>query len=166
MLATINVQTKGVRNQAILLEALTNLLLAKGFEVSNEDGHLTISADEQAVKDCMAINQRMETAPSKPESALAMAYKIVHGDREQTYGDAGKNFRTIAAYWNTHIKAAKSIDARLTEADVCGMMILLKQARLANSPMHRDSIVDIIGYAELHDMINIQHSDAEAKAVG
>jgi hypothetical protein len=95
-------------------------------------------------------------APSKPQSVLALAHQIVHGDREQTYGDAGKNFRTIAAYWNTHIQAAKSIEARLTEEDVCGMMVLLKQARLANSPGHRDSLVDIVGYTELNDIIQQQ----------
>jgi len=98
----------------------------------------------------------MATEPAKPQSILQAAHSIVHGDREQTYGDAGKNFRTIAAYWNTHILAAKSIEARLTEADVCGMMILLKQARLANNPNHTDSMVDIAGYTELNSLIQQQ----------
>lgn len=95
----------------------------------------------------------MEAAVSKPISILQESHQVIYGDRENTYGDPGKNLRTIAAYWTTHLKAAKSIEADLTEADVAGMMILLKQARLANSPNHRDSLVDIAGYAGLQDRI-------------
>lgn len=92
------------------------------------------------------------------KSALNVAHDIVHGDREQTYGDAGKNLRTIAAYWRTHILAAKSIDVPLTEDDVCGMMRLLKEARLATNPQHRDSLVDVAGYVELQDVVQMQRS--------
>lgn len=155
MLATIAVTTKGARNQAILIEGLIKLLEAKGFEVQRNDDRIHISGDGDNLIPT-ETNQMQEEAYSKPISALAEAHKIVHGDREQTYGDAGKNFRTIAAYWNTHLLAAKSIEARLTEEDVCGMMILLKQARLANSPGHRDSLVDIAGYTELNDIIQQQ----------
>lgn len=90
---------------------------------------------------------------TKPVSILEQANNIVHGDREQTYGDAGKNLRTIAAYWNTHIKAAKGIDVDLTPADVCSMMMSLKLARLANNPEHTDSLVDVAGYAELQFVV-------------
>lgn len=95
-----------------------------------------------------------QTTPATPmKSVLNVAHDIVHGDREQTYGDPGKNLRTIAAYWTTHLQAAKSIEVVLTEDDVCGMMILLKQARLASNPNHRDSLVDIAGYVELQDVV-------------
>jgi len=155
MLATIAVQTKGVRNQQLLIEGLIILLEAKGFEVQRADDKLHISGDGAELVP-VNLNMAMATEPAKPQSILQVAHSIVHGDREQTYGDAGKNFRTIAAYWNTHILAAKSIEARLTEADVCGMMILLKQARLANNPNHTDSMVDIAGYTELNSLIQQQ----------
>ncbi len=38
-------------------------------------------------------------------------------------------------------------DAVFEPRDVAMLMILLKIARLAETPNHRDSIVDIIGYA-------------------
>lgn len=94
------------------------------------------------------------------KSALNVAHDIVHGDRENTYGDAGKNLRTIAAYWTIHLKAAKSFEGVLTEEDVCGMMILLKQARLASNPNHRDSLVDIAGYTELNDIVQQQKANS------
>jgi len=36
---------------------------------------------------------------------------------------------------------------------VCQMMILLKVARLANDPRHRDSQIDLCGYAALMERI-------------
>lgn len=152
----IDVKGKKASGRTTLISALIKFLESKGAEV-NETAEHSISV---VMKDAEALhentNQMQAETDSTPQSVLKDAYQIVHGDREQTYGDAGKNFRTIAAYWNTHILAAKSIEARLTEEDVCGMMILLKQARLANSPGHRDSLVDIVGYTELNDIIQQQ----------
>lgn len=87
------------------------------------------------------------------QGILQTANNVIYGDREQTYGDPGKNLNVIADYWNTHLKAAKSIEAGLTGEDVCVMMILLKQARLANTPGHLDSLVDTAGYAALYERI-------------
>lgn len=78
---------------------------------------------------------------------LKKARDIVHGDREKTYGDPGKNLRLIAQYWSAHTGIT------ITETDVCIMMQLLKIARLRNDPEHVDSWIDIIGYAALKDRI-------------
>jgi hypothetical protein len=80
-------------------------------------------------------------------SVLKEANKIIYGDREKTYGKPSKNLDTIAQMWNAYISAreAKVLNAK----DVAAMMILLKTARLANDPSHRDSVVDICGYAAL-----------------
>jgi hypothetical protein len=84
-------------------------------------------------------------------TALEQAQVIIYGDREQAYGSPDKNLKVIAEYWTTHLNAAYGKNLRLTVDDVCGMMVLLKQARLANSPKHEDSLVDLIGYAALKD---------------
>lgn len=42
----------------------------------------------------------------------------------------------------------------ISSEDVAHMMILLKVARLANDPYHRDSLVDVCGYAALSERIN------------
>lgn len=79
---------------------------------------------------------------------LKTAHDIVHGDREKTYGDPGKNLRLIAQYWSTHTGIT------ITETDVCIMMMLLKIARLKNNPDHVDSWIDIAGYAALKNKLD------------
>ena len=85
----------------------------------------------------------META----KSVLDEAKEIIYGDREKTYGKPSKNLECIAQMWNAYLKSMGSNE--LEAKDVACMMVLLKTARLANDPTHRDSIVDICGYAAL-----------------
>ena len=79
------------------------------------------------------------------ESVLSEANRIIYGDREKTYGSPSKNLKVIAEMWNAYL----GNEVCLTAQDVCVMMILLKAARLGNTPGHRDSVVDICGYAAL-----------------
>jgi hypothetical protein len=81
------------------------------------------------------------------KSVLDEAKEIIYGDREKTYGHPAKNLNTIAVMWNAYLKAKN--EPTLTAQDVSVMMMLLKCARLANDPTHRDSVVDICGYAAL-----------------
>lgn len=83
----------------------------------------------------------------KKLSVLEEAHKIIYGDREKTYGRPSKNLETIAKVWQAYLDARG--DAPLAHKDVAVMMILLKAARLANDQGHRDSVVDICGYAAL-----------------
>jgi hypothetical protein len=83
----------------------------------------------------------------KDLSVLKEAHKIIYGDREKTYGKPSKNLDTIAKMWNAYLTALGERD--LNAKDVATMMILLKAARLANDQTHRDSVVDICGYAAL-----------------
>lgn len=81
------------------------------------------------------------------ENILTEAERIVYGDREQTYGTPTKNLKQIARLWSAYL------DTEITAHEVCDMMILLKLARLQNNPEHRDSLVDIAGYAALKERI-------------
>ncbi len=80
-------------------------------------------------------------------SVLKEAHKIIYGDREKTYGKPSKNLDTIAKMWSAYLTAVGERD--LNPKDVATMMVLLKAARLANDQTHRDSVVDICGYAAL-----------------
>ena len=80
---------------------------------------------------------------------LDEAREIIYGDREQTYGKPSKNLQAIAELWNAYIESKTGSVSELTAKDVALMMIMLKVARLANNPKHRDSVVDICGYAAL-----------------
>lgn len=87
-------------------------------------------------------------------SILDDAKAIIYGDREKTYGAPDRNLRLIADYWAAHINAKHpGAHVKIDANDVCVMMGLLKFARLANDPTHRDSQVDLCGYAALMERI-------------
>ena len=81
------------------------------------------------------------------ETIADKAKKIVFGDREQTYGDPGKNLHMIAGMWSAYL------GIEITPEQVCDMMVQLKIARLKSSPDHEDSKVDIIGYTLLKERL-------------
>lgn len=89
------------------------------------------------------------TLLDKPESILQEAERIVNGPRAQYYGPPAENFQRIADLWNGYL-LAKAVDGNgcgdLTTRDVAALMALMKLARLMHT-YHRDSVVDLAGYA-------------------
>lgn len=96
------------------------------------------------------------------------ALAVVNGTRRQAYGKPEQNFDRIAAFWMTYFRAKgwtiaevhtgegpngtldvqlHSFDNKILPRDVAAMMRLVKEARLAESPTHRDSYVDLVGYS-------------------
>jgi len=95
----------------------------------------------------------------KPKvSVLEEAQTIVYGDREKTYGHPAKNLKTIAAMWTAYMNNMDDGNFNVTAKDVAAMMMLVKVARFANDPSHRDNLVDVCGYAAL-----IERCDEVAK---
>ena len=93
------------------------------------------------------------------KSVLDEAKEIIYGDREKTYGHPAKNLTTIAMMWSMYLGARlDAANSVLSPQDVSVMMVLLKCARLANDPSHRDSVVDICGYAALIERCDEQDS--------
>jgi len=89
-------------------------------------------------------------------NVLKEANAIIYGDREKTYGHPSKNLKTIAVMWNAYIDASSAVGvidgavkAEINAKDVAALMMLVKVARFANDPSHRDNLVDICGYAAL-----------------
>lgn len=72
---------------------------------------------------------------------LEEAKNIVCGEREKEYGETIRNFTHISNMWTAYLRHP------ITAIDVANMMILLKVARLKSSPSHKDSWVDVAGYA-------------------
>lgn len=83
---------------------------------------------------------------TKTISILTEAAQVVEGPRQAAYGSPADNFNRIARLWTAHL-ANIGVQAELGASDVAAMMRLMKEARLANSPNHRDSLVDLAGYA-------------------
>jgi len=63
--------------------------------------------------------------------------------RAETYGPAAASFAAVAARWSL------TLGRTITPAEVVLCMIDLKLVRLTHDPGHRDSLVDVIGYAAL-----------------
>ena len=89
---------------------------------------------------------------------LERADALIHGDRQQEYGDAEDNFIRIAALWSAYTGYGFS------PYDVPMMLCLLKIARCVEGP-HTDSLVDLAGYAALAHEID-KPAQAEERAVG
>ncbi len=81
------------------------------------------------------------------ESILAEAEKVVNGPRAVHYGPPSVNFQRIADLWDAWLVGRPDRNAPISVYDVAYMMILMKLARLQHQPYHRDSVVDIAGYA-------------------
>lgn len=78
------------------------------------------------------------------EAILDEAKSLITGDRAQTYGDAH----------NTHARIGKMWGAILDTEDIAPdlvalMMGCVKIARAARTPEHKDSWIDLAGYAAL-----------------
>ena len=85
---------------------------------------------------------------AKRKLIIDQASKIVEGARQLNYGSPEDTFGRIAALWETYLYHRKEQELwRISVYDVTMMMILMKLARLMNTPDHWDSIKDIIGYA-------------------
>tara|TARA_R100000951_G_scaffold21510_1_gene17911 strand:+ start:7605 stop:7880 length:276 start_codon:yes stop_codon:yes gene_type:complete len=66
---------------------------------------------------------------------------LIEGDRNQEYGDPREMHQRAADIYNAYR------GAMLTAHDVAMLLLSVKLARLAHMPDHRDSYVDICGYA-------------------
>jgi len=72
--------------------------------------------------------------------------EIVSGPREKEYGDKTANHNWIATLWNFWLQQRPQQEY-LSAYDVAMMMLLVKIARLMQTPGHQDSHIDIAGYA-------------------
>lgn len=80
-------------------------------------------------------------------SFLKEALDLVHGPRQQDYGSPLDNWNRTAKLFSAYLGIEISPEQAAT------LMILVKVARLATSPQHKDSLVDIAGYIGVLDLI-------------
>ena len=78
---------------------------------------------------------------------LQEALRVCEGDRQDSYGEPSVLAEKVAEIWSGIL--GHKVDAR----DVPLMMAGLKIARLKLHPGHRDSLVDLAGYAYTYERI-------------
>lgn len=74
------------------------------------------------------------------------AKNIVSGARRAAYGKPESNFERIARFWQAYFDNTGRGAVGITAADISPLMRLMKEARLCETPDHRDSFVDLVGY--------------------
>ena len=77
------------------------------------------------------------------DEILDLAKQLINVDRNDDYGEASKNFDDIAQIWGV------VLNRPVTRKEVALCMAGVKMARLAKSPDHDDSWVDLCGYGAL-----------------
>jgi hypothetical protein len=95
----------------------------------------------------------VEPTPQKRDSVLLEAHNVIHGARSRDYGAALDNHTATADMLSAYLRRKYGFPLELTAEDVCLFNVLQKVARLANTPDHRDSLVDIAGYAGNVEMV-------------
>lgn len=75
------------------------------------------------------------------------AAKQAVADRGLNYGTPEDNFQRIADLWTAFNNRQNGVEIQFDPSDVAIMLALVKIARLANTPAHVDSWVDLAGYA-------------------
>ena len=81
-------------------------------------------------------------------------------DRNETHGEPEDNFGRIAELWTAYKRVP------FNAPDVAAMMALMKVARIAQSPSHRDSWIDLAGYAACGAGIALRATVGVAEALG
>lgn len=84
---------------------------------------------------------------------LHQAQDLIQGQRQSDYGDKLTNFSQIAMLWQATLAHKLPPGVRITPEDVAICMMQVKIARLAKSPDHKDSIMDIAGYAGCYSIL-------------
>ena len=90
---------------------------------------------------------------------LDKASELVSGDRRDDYGPPTLNHGATADMFNGYLARRYGVYTgddpvvSLDAQDVCVFNICQKLSRLANTPGHKDSLVDIAGYAANIDML-------------
>jgi hypothetical protein len=86
---------------------------------------------------------------------LTEANHLIHGARQKTYLHPWDDFGRTAKIWSAILR----IPIKPEQVALC--MIGVKLSRLVATPDHRDSLVDIAGYAGTYEMVCERRKELE-----
>lgn len=116
--------------------------------------------------EAMEATEAMEAAEAdgverRQPSLLERADAIINGPRQQEYGGKLQNFSQIAMLWQGTLATKLAPDVAITPEDVALCMMQVKIARLAKTPDHEDSILDVAGYAGCYSLLQKERSEGK-----
>jgi hypothetical protein len=89
------------------------------------------------------------------------AKRLVYGDRQKAYDHPAVNFARIAQMVNLLLAKKLRPGQGVLPEEVALILIAVKYSRLINEPTHRDSLVDLCGYALCSERIVRSREGAE-----
>jgi hypothetical protein len=84
------------------------------------------------------------------ENILQEADRLIHGDRNKDYHHPLDDYTATAKIWSGILGPKLTADITPEEAMLC--MVGMKMSRLSRNFNHRDSLVDMAGYAGCIEM--------------
>jgi len=82
------------------------------------------------------------------EDICDIAKRLTSYDRQLDYGSPIEDFTKQAKMWSV------ILNTNVTPQQIAMCMIAVKLCRMTNSPRHRDSAIDVVGYARCLDLCN------------
>lgn len=76
------------------------------------------------------------------DDLLAEASCLIHGDRQEQYGDICESWERIGKLWASLLDLDKPIPPNMVGV----MLATMKISRIAGSPKHADSYIDALAY--------------------
>ena len=111
-------------------------------------------ANPEQVYKAMGLDKQLEK-----KGLLQRAHETITGPRQADYGDKLQNFSQIAMLFQGTLATKLLPDSTITAEDVALLMMQVKIARLAKSPDHKDSILDVAGYAGCYDLLQEERAN-------
>lgn len=147
------------RDIEILMTECNAIMMMPGWEASNGakvEKHVAESLGYQILDACEIIDGAGYI--KQPETICQIADRLTSEDRQKVYGPPSEDFTRQATMFSAlgYRFESPNGELRSLEAkDIPMLMMSAKLSRLANCGFsHRDSIVDIAGYAKCLDQIN------------
>lgn len=125
------------------------MMLDSYDNVTNTWQHVRQDMVEEAASQGHTLLTGKLDQPESPRSViLDEAKRITTKDRNQIAGEPQDNFQRIADLWNTYLSNRRvGRDAPIEGWETAIMMVLMKVARIQNSPDHYDHFLDMVGYS-------------------
>lgn len=79
--------------------------------------------------------------------------RTILSDRGAIYGSSRSNHERIAELWSAYY------GSYISPMQVAAMQLLVKISRLSETPNHKDSVKDIIGYAVIYSELYDQYEN-------
>lgn len=139
---------------AITVDEFLNTGIAKQNRRASD-----VPTKSTSIKDTSIKGDNTERVTEAKKGMLQRAHETINGPRQQDYGDKLQNFSQIAMLFQGTLATKLLPSAQITPEDVALLMMQVKIARLAKSPDHKDSILDVAGYAGCYDHLQEERSD-------